>query len=275
MGSALVLGGGGVAGIAWTTGVLAGLAAEGVDLTGMDLLVGTSAGSAVAAQIAAGLTVDELYRRQADPALQNHEIRPAGISVPEIMADWARLAEEVTDPAERRRRVGELALAARTVPGPERRAVIEGRLPSWTWPERPLLVTAVEAATGEPRVFDRDSGVDLVAAVEASCAVPMVWPTVDIDGVRYMDGGMRTSVNADLAAGHAPVVIIAPLPDSDLEKDVSDLAVHGPVELITPDDAARAAFGVDPLDPGTRTPSAEAGRAQGIRLATAIGAIIH
>jgi NTE family protein len=275
MGSALVLGGGGVAGIAWTTGVLAGLAAEGTDVTGAGLLVGTSAGSAVAAQIGSGEPLEELYRRQVDPARQVNEIRPTGLSVPEIMAEWARLAEEVTDPAERRRRVGGLALAAETVPEPERRAVIEERLPSWSWPERRMLITAVAADTGDLRVFDRDSGVPLVEAVEASCAVPMVWPTVTIDGVRYMDGGTRTSVNADLAAGHDPVVIVAPMADPDLELDAAELAAHGRVELITPDDASLAAIGVDPLDPATRTPAAQSGRAQGAGLAAKLADLVR
>jgi NTE family protein len=275
MGSALVLGGGGVAGIAWTIGVLAGMAAEGTDVTGADLLVGTSAGSAVAAQIGSGEPLEELYRRQVDPARQVNEIRPTGISVPEIMAEWARLAEEVTDPGERRRHVGRRALAAETVPEAARRAVIEERLPSWSWPERPMLITAVAAETGEPCVFDRDSGVPLVDAVEASCAVPMVWPTVPIDGVRYMDGGTRTSVNADLAAGHTPVVIVAPLPDPDLEADIAELAAHGRVELITPDDPSLVAIGVDPLDPATRTPAAQAGRAQGAGLAAKLAELVR
>ena len=267
MGSALVLGGGGVAGISWTTGVLAGLAGAGVDLTGADLLVGTSAGSAVAAQIGSGRPLEQLYARQADPALQTKEIHPDGLSMTELMETWTRMAEDFTDPAARRRRAGELARAARTVPGPERRAVIEDRLPAWSWPDRRLLITVVDAMTGEPRVFDRDSGVGLVDAVAASCAVPMVWPTVPIDGVPYLDGGMRSTVNADLAAGHDPIVVVAPIPDPDLERDLAALVRTSRVELVTPDEASLAAIGADPLAPGTRSPAAEAGRAQGARLA--------
>ena len=273
MGSALVLGGGGVAGISWTTGVLAGLAGGGADVTGADLLLGTSAGSAVAAQLGSGRPLEELYARQADPGLQNKEIRPPGLSLPDLMETWTRMAEEFTDPAARRRRAGELARAAPTVPEPERRTVIEDRLPAWSWPDRRLLITVVDATTGEPRVFDRDSGVGLVDAVAASCAVPLVWPTVPIGGVPYMDGGMRTTVNADLAAGHDPIVVVAPIPDPDLERDVEALARTSRVELITPDEASLAAIGADPLDPGTRTPAAEAGRAQGARLAARLAGL--
>jgi NTE family protein len=74
-GRALVLGGGGVAGIAWMTGLLAGLADAGQDVTGADLLVGTSAGAAVAAQVGSGLSLDALFARQTDPALQARENR--------------------------------------------------------------------------------------------------------------------------------------------------------------------------------------------------------
>jgi len=72
-------------------------------------------------------------------------------------------------------------------------------------------VTAVDAATGEFRTFDRDSGVPLVQAVAASCAVPGVYPPVTIGGRRYVDGGMRSAANVDLAAGVERVVVLAVL----------------------------------------------------------------
>src|SRR5215469_14498181 len=71
---ALVLGGGGIAGVAWMTGLLHGLAESGQDVTGADLVVGTSAGSTVGAQLGSGLPLSELYARQTDPALQSREI---------------------------------------------------------------------------------------------------------------------------------------------------------------------------------------------------------
>ncbi|SUA47100.1 Uncharacterised protein [Nocardia africana] len=75
---ALVIGGGGVAGIAWANGVIAGLADAGIDLTAADVYIGTSAGANVAAQLTSGLTPEELFRRQIDPSLQSAEIVPEG-----------------------------------------------------------------------------------------------------------------------------------------------------------------------------------------------------
>ncbi|TYB42541.1 patatin-like phospholipase family protein [Actinomadura chibensis] len=274
-GRALVLGGGGVAGIAWLAGVIAGLARAGTDVTGADLLLGTSAGATVAAQVAGGLPVDELFARQADPELQTRELVPSGGTSPaEFMEIWARLMEESGgDLVTVRQRIGARALAAETVPERERLAVIEARLPVHEWPSRALRITAVNALTGELRVFDRDSGVALVDAVAASSAVPMIWPPVTIDGVRYVDGGVRTMTNLDLAAGHGRVLLLAPLPDPALDAGVAAVAEKGGrVEVIGPDEPSLAAFGTDPLSPSTRTPAAEAGLAQGEALAAKVAA---
>ncbi|CNG77498.1 putative esterase of the alpha-beta hydrolase superfamily [Mycobacterium tuberculosis] len=264
-GRALVLGGGGVTGVAWLTGVIAGLAGEGTDVTGADLLLGTSAGSTVAAQIGGGPPIGELFARQADPALQNRELVPTGgVTVAEFGEIWSRLAEEDSDPAAIRRGLGARALAAATVGEAERRAVIEGRLPVHEWPSRDLRVTAVNAVTGDLRLFDRDSGVPLVDAVAASCAVPMIWPPVTIGGVRYVDGGVRSLNNLDLAAGYERVLLIAPMDDPRLAADITAVeSAGGRVEVITQDKASLAASGTDPLDPSTRTPVANAGLAQG------------
>ncbi|MEV6641049.1 patatin-like phospholipase family protein [Amycolatopsis sp. NPDC051371] len=272
-GQGLVLGGGGVAGVAWTTGLLTGLAEHGQDLTGADLLVGTSAGSVVAAQVTSGRPLAELFARQADPARQTPEI-PAEIDFEKFAADFGGAVTGSTSPAEVRRAVGKLALAAETVPEGERRAVIEARLPVHDWPEQRLVIVAVDAETGEPRRFDRESGVSLVDAVAASCAVPGIWPAVTIDGRRYVDGGVRSAENADYATGCTRVTVVAPLGvDSPLPMEkpllavLDDLRAAGAeVTLITPDEASVAAAGENPLDPATRTPAAEAGRAQGAAL---------
>lgn len=272
-GQALVLGGGGVAGIAWTTGLLTGLASHGQDLTGADLLVGTSAGSVVAAQVTSGLPLDELFARQTDPARQAPEI-PADIDFEKFAADFGGAVTVANDPAEVRRAVGKMALAAETVSEADRRAVISARLPVHEWPGQRLVIVAVDAETGEPRRFDRESGVSLVDAVAASCAVPGVWPAVTIDGRRYVDGGVRSAENADYATGFKRVTVVSPLGvDSPLPMEkplpevLDDLRAAGAeVTLITPDEAAKAAIGENPLDPATRTPAAEAGRAQGAAL---------
>ena len=160
-GRALVLGGGGVAGIAWMTGVLTGLAEAGQDVTGADVIVGTSAGAAVAAQVGSGLSPGALFARQVDPALQAREI-PAELDMEKVAAEFAELLAGATSAADAQRRVGAYALAARTVPEAGRRAAVGSRLPSPDWPARRILLVAVDAETGEMRVFDRQSGVDLV-----------------------------------------------------------------------------------------------------------------
>ncbi|GHD86310.1 patatin-like phospholipase family protein [Streptomyces naganishii] len=270
MTEALVLGGGGVGGIAWITGLLAGLADAGRDVTGADVIVGTSAGSAVAAQLGSGLGLEELYARQVEPALQAHEIM-AEMDLEAFAAELGLVMGSGATVPQLRRAMGKFALGAKTVPEGERRAVIESRLPVHDWPARTLRIVAVDAESGEPRVFDHTSGVGLVDAVAASCAVPGVWPPVTVGGRRYIDGGVRSMANADYAEGASRVLVIVPMgaaepfpSDSPLEQSVRELRARGAeVAVVEPDEASRAAVGDNPLDPATRAPAARAGRAQG------------
>ena len=269
-GSALVLGGGGVAGIAWMTGLLTGLAEAGDDVTAADLIIGTSAGATVAAQLGSGLPITELLARQTDPALQSAEL-VAEIDLAKLGADLAGYLSDAATPEQVLQRIGAYALDAATVPESARRAVIESRLPSHDWPARRLQLTAVDAESGEFMLFEASSGVSLVDAVGASCAVPGIWPPVTIGGRRYVDGGVRSSDNADLAASAARIIVISPLGFNSplpsplpLQDVVARLREAGrKVTVVTPDAASLAAIGANPLDPSTRTPAAEAGRAQG------------
>jgi NTE family protein len=157
------------------------------------------------------------------------------------------------------------------VPEPERIAVIESRLPSREWPVTPMKLTAIDCVSGELTVFDAATGVSLVEAVAASSAVPGIWPPVTINGRRYMDGGVRSADNADLAAGAARVVVISPLgvdsplPTSMPLREVLNSLKDGgaTVTVISPDEASIAAIGSNALDPATRVPAAAAGLAQG------------
>jgi NTE family protein len=267
---ALVLGGGGVAGVAWMTGLLTGLAEAGEDVTGADLIIGTSAGACVAATLGSGLPLPDLFARQSDPQLQSAELM-AELDVAKMTVEAAAYMRGATTTAEMQRRIGAYALAANTVPEATRRAVIESRLPVRDWPDRRIQVTAVDAATGELATFDGQSGVSLIDAVTASCAVPGIWPPVTIGGSRYMDGGVRSADNADLATGFGRITVISPLgfdspiPSSlPLRDVVARLRAEGSVvTVIVPDAASAAAIGANPLDPATRTPAAKAGRAQG------------
>ncbi|WP_433280221.1 patatin-like phospholipase family protein [Micromonospora sp. CA-244673] len=272
---ALVLGGGGVTGVAWELGLLAGLAARGLDLTGAELVVGTSAGSLVGAQVCSGTPVEELYAAQLRPARGEVAAR-LGVGV---LARWAWAGARGRDEVLARARVGAMALAARTPSEESRRAVIAARLPVREWPPRRLLVTAVDAASGEFVVFDAGSGVALVDAVGASCAVPGVWPPVTIGGRRYVDGGVRSAVNADLAAGARAVVVLAPTragfgPMPQLSAQVARLRSAGAgVAVVSPDRAARAAIGRNVLDPARRAASARAGFAQAAAVAEEVSAV--
>jgi NTE family protein len=187
-------------------------------------------------------------------------------------------ANNSRDRAEHIRHIGRWALEAPTVTEAERRSVIAERLPSHAWPNGMLLIVAVDAETGETKIFDRLTGTNLIDAVSASCAVPGIWPPVTINGRRYMDGGARSSDNADLALGYARTVIVSPMgtarPDvtgETLEQQVETLrSAGGKTYLVEPDEASKRAIGLNPLAPETRTPAATAGRSQGRAVAPAI-----
>jgi NTE family protein len=171
-------------------------------------------------------------------------------------------------------------LTVPAVPEAERRAIIETRLPVHMWPEPRLLIVAVDTETGEEYIMDRTSGVSLVDAVSASCAVPGIWPPVTIAGHRYMDGGVRSATNADLAHGSDRILILNPLGananflGAGLDSAVAALEREGSqVLVIAPDAASTTAIGLNPLDPATRQPSALAGRLQGRELTASVAAL--
>lgn len=272
-GRALVLGGGGVTGIAWELGVLAGLAEAGVDLSKADVVVGTSAGSAVGALVTGGRTV-AAYQRQLEPATSERTAR-IGLAV---LARFAGAAL-VRDAQRSRARVGALALATKTVPEQVRRDIIAARLAGLDWPDKPrLLVTAVAADDGTRVVFDRDSGVSLVDAVAASCAVPGVWPPVTIRGRPYIDGGVSSPANIDLAASCDTVVVLAPITgtyrrDGRVSAQLAALPAGTRRLAVTPDARARRAIGRNVLDPSRRPAAARAGRAQAAGLVAAVRSV--
>lgn len=267
MSTALVLGGGGVAGIAWELGILDALAAARIDLTSADRIIGTSAGAAVGAQLRSGESLQSLCARQQVPVDQSAELQVES-SLDSLIEQFAACFEGDPGEVEVRRRLGGVALTVPTVPEEARIAVIESRLSSHEWSEDELLVTAVDALTGEFRVFDHRSGVPLVHAVAASCAVPGIWPPVTIGSTRYIDGGVRSGTNADLAEGFDVVVIIAPFaggfgPTATVEAE--RLRANGSlVEVIAADALSTEAFGTNVLDPATRVPSLREGRRQGV-----------
>ena len=278
---ALVLGGGGVAGIAWETGILLGIADESPAaaqaLLESDVLLGTSAGSTVVAQLGGGLGLAELFARQVDEA--SAEIAPA-VAVDALIEFFlAALSDPDTTLTQKRQRIGTVALETDTVAEPVRREVIAHRLPSHVWPERTLRVTAIDVATGELVVLDGESGVDLVDAVAASCAVPGAWPPVTIGDRRYIDGGIGSTINLHVAEDCAQAVVLIPAGESapsafGLSAAEELDAFRGAALGVFADDESLAAFGPNALDPNCRPPSARAGRAQGRRVAARVAAFL-
>ena len=269
----LVLGGGGVTGVAWELGVLKGLRDHGVDLTTADTVIGTSAGSVVGAQITSVVDLDDLYAEQTTPA---HAEIGADFGAGTMLKLVALMVLPASGGRGRRARIGRAARKAHPGPATERLRVISTRLVTpdgdpLAWPSRDLRITAVDAESGSFRVFDRTGDVDLLHAVAASCAVPLVWPPVEIGDRHYVDGGMRSAANADLATGCDVVVAIAPLTRSlsrfhALPQQLSRTGAKR-TATITPDAESLEAIGKNVLDPSKRVGAAHAGQAQGARLA--------
>jgi NTE family protein len=283
-GRALVLGGGGAAGNAWLIGVIAGLFKGGLDVTEADLTIGTSAGSTAAAQITSGTLPTELL---ADilAAETQPRIAPVGSDGGRVPIGPAANHMEITsaiigaaeDAADMRRRMGAVALetdaASHRSAQTQWRATVAARLPSQLWPQRRMLIPAVDAHTGEPVVFDRHSGVDLVDAVAASTSNGFGVPPYSIGDRRYINGGYRRNENADLAAGYARVLVLSPFGGRSrhpldwgmhLATQVDELRARGSrVETIFPDSNSEHMFGANAMDLSTRPPAARAGYDQG------------
>lgn len=265
--TALVLGGGGVTGIAWELGILRGLADAGLDLTGADTVIGTSAGSVVGAQVTGDRGIEELYDAQLEPPDDEIGARVARLTM-------ARLVPPMVLPGtldRKLRRIGRMSMRSHPPGGRERIELIRARIGVTAWPDRDLRIAAVEAETGAFTVFDRTSGVDLVDAVAASCAVPLVWPAVTIDGRHYVDGGFRSTANVDLARGAGAVVVLAPLPQafSRATSIRTQLAATGAARtaVVTPDRQALADIGRNVLDAARRADAARSGRRQAAEVA--------
>ncbi|MDP9822299.1 patatin-like phospholipase family protein [Nocardioides massiliensis] len=274
----LVLGGGGITGIAWMTGLVAGLAEAGVDVRTAEMVVGTSAGSVVGAQLRSGTPVEELYAYQASPYVAKPGEQVASIS-PSVLARYAvAFLRGRGDSRRMCRALGAYAVAqtraGRTPTLEERYAAIRERLPSLEWPAEPLVATAVDVATGELRGLDAASGVSLLEAVAASCAVPGVYPPVPLEGRDHVDGGARSYVNADLARDCERVLVLAPVDRAiGPMRRASEQLAGVRHEVVRPDARSRAAIGRNVLDPARRSISAEAGRAQAADVAERVRAL--
>ncbi|CAN5545450.1 patatin-like phospholipase family protein [soil metagenome] len=290
---ALVLGGGGPVGIAWESGLIAGLAQGGVDLGRADFIMGTSAGSFVGARLALGAesaTLADPILAEPPPAPRPEgQAKPTASTPPADLSVLVKMMAEaqggVRDPQEVRAEIGAFALAATT---PDEATFIASfghsfaGLPEGAWPERGFACSAVDALTGEFKLWTKESGVGVTRAVASSCSVPGIYPPVTVEGRRYIDGGMRSALNADQAVGYDLVVVVqvrggatagaaAEAMAARVEKELDVLRKDGAkVVLIGPDAGSQAAMGLNLMDFRKRADAARAGLAQGLAQAASL-----
>jgi NTE family protein len=267
-----VFGGGGIAGIAWEIGMLAGLADEGLNLTSEAIIIGTSAGAVVGAQVSSGLSPAELFDRQ----LASQYSSSAKLAFSDLLK-IAGAQLFARSPESAAQRIGRSAIHAPQA-SHDRRSRIAERLPRQEWSMRDLRVTAVDAGSGVLRVFTQHDDVGLVEAVAASCAVPFSSVPIEIAGRHYIDGGIRSALNLDLAPGDGPVIALAPstIAISRWARIPTQRAVLGDraVEILTRNAASRRAQGSDVMDnsvvPALLAAAREQGRAESARVASAL-----
>jgi NTE family protein len=282
----LVLGGGGPVGIAWEVGLLAGMAEKGVNLESAGRTIGTSAGSFVGASLASGrapaaLVESVLAQAARDREASNAGAGGAGGAPPDLTPLFNMMSKRPADREPGREllaEIGRFAASARTIPQ-EAFVASFGFIakPGSAWPKG-FACTAVDIESGDFAVWDEASGVSLGAAIASSCSVPGIFPPIAIKGRRYMDGGMRSPTNFDLAKGAESVLAIAVLTNaatdflrSGMARELDVLREAGArVELVTPDENCRDAFGPNLMDGSRRGDVVAAGLAQGRSVASRV-----
>ena len=278
---AVILGGGGPVGEAWESGVIAGLTEKGIDLSHADLIIGTSAGAIVGARLASRMPPADFINAALAPSDGPPAGQPdqASSSPPPDLSFLAGKLQEmgIRKGAQQsiRAEIGEWAQKVRPVVSESQFvASYRRRFPEKEWPGRGYECVSVDAADGSLRLWNGSSGVPLALAVASSCALPGVFAPVTINDHRYMDGGVRSVTNADLARGCKTAVVLAPTMGLDdplaesftrpLNAELQTLRDSGcKVELIVPDAASLKAFGSSIGDENHRAPALNVGRIEG------------
>lgn len=255
--------------------MLAGFADEGVHVAPSAMVIGTSAGSVVGGQLASGEGTEKMFERQVAKVINEPTVTMGAGT----LLKFATAQLFVKTPEEGGRKIGKLAMAADVGTPEERIAVIGTRLPSHEWGDLDLHLTVVDAESGERRVITKSDGIPLVHAVAASCAIPLVWPPIVIEGRSYIDGGMRSTLNLDLATGTGPVIALAPSTASfgswgRISTQREGLGADRTVEVLTRDEASKTAQGRNVMDRSVVPAVARAGREQGRREAARVAAAL-
>jgi NTE family protein len=250
-----------------------------------NFILGTSAGSFVGAQLAGGR--DPQTMADAEIALgRNPPPHPAGAptSPPDLtplMGFIARFPPDSEPGPELRAEIGAFALQATPLVTEDQFIGVLSRAATGdgSWPDR-FGCTAVDTADGAFKVWRKGDGAPLPRGVASSCAVPGIYPPIAIRGRRWMDGGMRSATCLDVVAGYRRVICLAVVPTmaktfmaARLEREQHKVELEGGrVEVIMPDDASGALFGVNLMDATRRADIVEAGIAQGKREAVRLKA---
>lgn len=305
---ALILAGGGILGIAWESGVLAGLEASGIDTQDWDLVVGTSAGAYVGARLTVDGSPAPLFALETsgnDAAVEadltvlfgTGFVRAARISRQPALRWMSSIwfatfvATTLTRFAARRgvhaaiglldalraaRRTGDRQAVARRMGAmaETKRGSATVLIEHWeqtlgreaAWPSTRFIATALDTSDGSRTLFDAASGVPLPAAVAASSCLPGLLAPVRLLGRRYMDGGIMSPTNADVAAGHSEVWVITPGASDITDREIATLRSAGSVvHLVRPsaESELRLPSGMAAFDPSRRMAAARAGRDDG------------
>ena len=271
---ALVLGGGGSVGIAWETGLAAGLADEGIDLRLADKIVGTSAGSFVGAELASGRSPDEMRARLTEGARARADQGSTANALPvpdltKLMEFMMRVPSSEAEALKLRAEIGAYALDAATIPE-EACISFFASVADTPWPAK-FSCTAVDAQNGKFVVVDQSTGTPLARGVASSCSVPGLFPPITINGRRCYDGGIRSATNFDLAEGFERVIAVAVIPAgaaafmaARIDPELALVRRSGShVELITPDAASLDVFGPNLMDASRQAAALDAGVKQG------------
>jgi NTE family protein len=273
---ALVLSGGGPLAVGWELGVLRGLREGGVDLGRFERVIGTSAGAIVGALLTSGAPLEPIrvHAGQGGGAPE----RPAPMDPEAARQVFGIFAEGGTADQALRARLGGLALET-TMTEEVRLDLMRHIVPDVAWP-RALVITAVDASDGAFVSWIVDDHVPLRRAIAAATALPGVWPPITIGGRRFVDGGLRSGMSADLAAGSRVVVIIAAFPGTEwpplLAAELATVeGAGGRVVAIRLDPMSEAALGPDRTDETRQEVAFEAGLRQGRAASGAVSAVMR